>query len=116
MPTLALITIVILAAFGLAAYAISAVVKISGSDLMANSSWMRLPSRWIDHHGLTQLAWHHGGGGSDNTAALMALTVIAHENRQRTGIARVTYDRICNLTGLSRAKLANGLDILRTSE
>jgi len=30
MPTLALITIVILAAFGLAAYAISAVVKISG--------------------------------------------------------------------------------------
>ncbi len=80
---------------------------------MANSSWMRLPSRWIDHHGLTQLSWHHGGGGSDNTAALMALTVIAHEIDSETGIARVTYDRICNLTGLSRAKLANGLNILR---
>jgi hypothetical protein len=30
MPTLALIAVVILAAFGLAAYAISAVVKVSG--------------------------------------------------------------------------------------
>jgi hypothetical protein len=32
MPTIALISLVILAAFGLAAYAISAVVKISGKN------------------------------------------------------------------------------------
>jgi hypothetical protein len=80
---------------------------------MANSTWMRLPSRWIDDHGLTQLSWSHAGGGSDNTAALMALTVIAHEIESETGVARITYDRICDLTGLSRAKLANGLNILK---
>lgn len=80
---------------------------------MANSPWMRLPSAWINTHGLTRLSWSHGGGGSDNTAALMALTVIAHEVDGETGIARVTYDQICNLTGLSRAKLSNGLDILK---
>lgn len=80
---------------------------------MANRPWMRLPSGWINHAGLRQLSWRHGGGGSDNTAALMTLTVIAHEVEDETGVARVTYDRICNLTGLSRAKLANGLNILK---
>ena len=80
---------------------------------MANSTWMRLPSRWIDDHGLTQLSWSHAGGGSDNTAALMALTVIAHKIESETGVARITYDRICDLTGLSRAKLANGLNIIK---
>jgi hypothetical protein len=80
---------------------------------MANSPWMRLPSAWINNRGLTRLSWRHGGAGSDNTAALMALTVIAHEVDGESGIARVTYDQICNLTGLSRAKLSNGLDVLK---
>lgn len=80
---------------------------------MASSAWMRLPSRWIDEAGLTRLTWSHAGGGSDNTAALMALTVIAHEIDGDTGIARITYDKFCGLTGLSRAKLANGLNILK---
>jgi hypothetical protein len=74
---------------------------------------MPLPSAWINNHGLRQLSWSHGGAGSDNTAALMALTVIAHEVDGKSGIARVTYDQICNLTGLSRAKLSKGLDILK---
>jgi len=43
----------------------------------------------------------------------MALTVIAHEMDFDTGTARVTYDRICDLTELSRAKLSNGLTILK---
>ena len=80
---------------------------------MTNSPWMRLPSAWMNNHGLRRLSWSHGGAGSDNAAALMALTVIAHEVDGESGIARVTYDQICNVTGLSRAKLANGLDILK---
>ena len=80
---------------------------------MANNPWMRLPSAWIDNGDLRKLTWSHGGAGSDNTAALMALTVIAHAADSETGVAQVTYDRICELTGLSRAKLSNGLEVLR---
>jgi hypothetical protein len=45
-------------------------------------------------------------------AALMALTVIAHRADQETGTVRITYDELCDVTGLSRAKLSNGLDAL----
>jgi hypothetical protein len=83
---------------------------------MANSPWMRLPSGWIGRGGLAKLSWHYEGKGSNNTAALMALTAIAHAADERTGIARVTYDRLCDVTGLSRAKLSNGLNVLKKSE
>jgi hypothetical protein len=39
--------------------------------------------------------------------------VIAHAADQDTGIARITYDHICDVAGLSRAKLSNGLDVLK---
>lgn len=81
---------------------------------MALSPWVRLPSKWIDDGGLAKLSWKSGGKGADNTAALMALTVIAHAADQESGVARLTYDEICGSTGLSRAKLSNGLDVLRT--
>jgi hypothetical protein len=80
---------------------------------MANNAWMRLPSGWIERRGLTQFSWKHRGEGADNTAALMTLTAIAHAADEDTGIARVTYDRLCELTDLSRAKLSNGLDLLK---
>jgi hypothetical protein len=83
---------------------------------MAMRDWVRLPSTWIERGGLRSLSWKHGGAGSDSIAALMALTVIAHAADSDTGVARITYDSICNLTGLSRAKLANGLEILRHIE
>jgi hypothetical protein len=41
------------------------------------------------------------------------VTVIAHAADQDTGIARITYDHICDVAGLSRAKLSNGLDVLK---
>jgi hypothetical protein len=75
--------------------------------------WVRLPSEWIDNHGLAQLSWKSGGEGADNTAALMVLTTIAHAADQERGEARLTYDDICAVTGLSRAKIANGLAILK---
>jgi hypothetical protein len=75
--------------------------------------WVRLPSAWIDKRELVQLSWKHGGAGADNIAALMILTAIAHAADQESGAARRTYDDLCDATGLSRAKVANGLEILR---
>lgn len=79
---------------------------------MKIGEFVRIPSGWINDYGLTALTWQHGGGGADSIAALMALTVIAHAADEDSGVARVTYDQICDLTGLSRAKLSNGLDVL----
>lgn len=80
---------------------------------VAISPWVRLPSAWINAGGLSGFSWRSGGEGADNIAALMALTVIAHTANQDSGVARLTYDEICGMTGLSRAKLSNGLDVLR---
>jgi hypothetical protein len=80
---------------------------------MPTNEWVRLPSSWIDKRGLSRFSWRYGGAGSDNTAALMVLTVIAHNADAETGVAQATYDRICNDTGLSRAKVSNGLDVLQ---
>jgi DNA-binding transcriptional ArsR family regulator len=79
---------------------------------MALPDWVRLPSAWIEDHGLKQLRWGGDGKGSDNTAALMALAVIAHHANEKSGAARLTYDVLCTATGLSRSKLSNGLDVL----
>lgn len=81
---------------------------------MALPDWVRLPSAWIEANGLQQLRWGGEGKGSDNTAALMALAVIAHHANGESGIARLTYDALCGATGLSRAKLSNGLDVLES--
>jgi hypothetical protein len=80
---------------------------------MANSAWMRLPSGWIERGGLSQFSWQHRGEGADNTAALMALTAIAHNVDPDSGVSRITYDRLCEITDLSRAKLSNGLSLLK---
>ena len=77
---------------------------------MALQKWVRLPSGWIDGRGLRQLNWKDGG--SDNVSALMALIAIAHRADQQTGLARLTYEDICDATEMSRAKLSRGLEIL----
>lgn len=77
-----------------------------------NSGWVPLPSDWINEGNLKELRWRNGGEGSDNIAALMALTAIAHVADRETGIARATYDEICLATDLSRAKLSGGLSRL----
>jgi len=46
----------------------------------------------------------------------MALTVIAHAADPDTGLARVTYDHFCEATGLSRAKVSSGLNVLEEIE
>lgn len=73
--------------------------------------WIKLPSGWIEGRGLREFRWS-GGNGSDCQAALMALLVIANHADPETAIARLTYDELCAMTTLSRAKLSCGLDVL----
>jgi DNA-binding transcriptional ArsR family regulator len=73
--------------------------------------WVRLPSRWIEEHGLHEFRWVRGKG-ADNVAALMALTAISHQVDDESGVARLTYDSLSEITSLSRAKLSAGLGVL----
>jgi hypothetical protein len=79
---------------------------------MRMRDWVRLPSRWIEDGGLQDLQWTKSeASGSDNAAALMVLAPIAHV-ADDNGVATCTYDRLTLATGLSRAKVANGLSVL----
>ncbi len=79
---------------------------------MAMREWVRLPSRWIEDGGLRQLQWtKSASSGSDNLAALMVLSPIAH-NADEVGLAKCTYDQLSLATGLSRSKVSNGLSVL----
>lgn len=75
--------------------------------------WVKLPSQWIEAGGLRDFGWARGQG-ANNLAALMALTVISHHIDLGTGVARLSYDMLCEKTSLSRAKISAGLDILAT--
>lgn len=75
-------------------------------------AWVRLPSTWISERGLVSFKWANGGGGADQIAGLMVLTVIAHNADQVTGRTRITYDDFCAHTELSRAKVSRGLTVL----
>jgi hypothetical protein len=74
--------------------------------------WVKLPSVWIEESRLRMLRWEGDGKGSNDAAALMVLAVIAHNAEQETGFAKLTYEQICQAVGLSRAKVAAGLDVL----
>jgi hypothetical protein len=73
--------------------------------------FVRLPNRWIEEGGLKALHWD-AGEGADAIAGLMALAVIAHHADPETGDARLTYDEISGVAGVSRAKLSGGLKAL----
>lgn len=73
--------------------------------------WTKLPTGWIEGGGLREYRWA-GGNGSDFQAALMALTVIANHSDPDTAIAHLTYDDLCAMASLSRAKLSRGLSVL----
>jgi DNA-binding transcriptional ArsR family regulator len=78
---------------------------------MPLQQWVRLPTGWIQSHGLQQFRWA-GAERSDNTAALMLLIPLAHRADHQSGIARLTYDQLGVATGLSRAKISGGLSVL----
>lgn len=72
--------------------------------------WVRLPTNWIRLDGLKDFTW--GENGSSNAASLMVLIAIAQRSDQLTGKSRIPYDLLTAATGLSRTKVADGLDIL----
>ena len=78
---------------------------------MALREWVRLPTDWIQEKGLRGLRWAKGDG-SDQAAALMVLMPIAHHADDPTGAAKLTYDQLEICTGLSRTKIAAGLNVL----
>ena len=67
----------------------------------------KLPTRWIEQGGLKEFRW--AAAGSDHCSALMVLMAIAHHIDLEAGIAHITYDRLADVTSLSRAKVAAGL-------
>lgn len=73
--------------------------------------WVSLPTSWIEEGGLEEFTWG-SEGGSDNTAALMVLMVVAHHAERETGVARVTYDEMADRTSLSRTKISAALNLL----
>lgn len=72
--------------------------------------WVRLPTQWIERKRLVEFTWIKGQGGKQ-IAALISLIAIAHRTDDE-GIARMTYDEIEHVTGMSRATVAAGLDVL----
>ncbi|MDF3351944.1 hypothetical protein HKX17_17745 [Sulfitobacter sp. KE34] len=74
-------------------------------------SWVKLPTGWIDTGGLKSFRWKRGEG-SANVAGLMLLAVIAHHADDEHGVVQITYDSFQAATGLSRAKISDGLSAL----
>lgn len=79
--------------------------------MRTHSAWSKLPSHWIQDKYLRHFVWI-GPNRSNNIAALMCLSVIAHNTDTLTGIARLTYDDFNAITSLSRTKISHGLKVL----
>jgi hypothetical protein len=76
-----------------------------------------LPTEWItgpDKHGLSSFKWQ-SREGARNVAALMLLIVMSHHADRHTGRMSITYDEFQAASGLSRGKIAAGLDKLEAS-
>lgn len=83
--------------------------------MMALPEWVKLPTAWIENGRLAEFRWQRGLG-SNNTSALMVLAVVAHHMRPEDGVARLTYDELCEKTSLSRAKVSDGLAALEEKQ
>lgn len=80
---------------------------------MAMRDWVRLPSRWIEDGGLSEIEWAAAKpSGSDYIAGLMVLAPLAH-HADENGVAKCTYDQLVLATGLSRSKVSAGLSVLK---
>lgn len=83
--------------------------------------WVKMPSKWLclgDQQPLTKMRWQ-GDKKSDYVAALMLyIAMLHHVNDEATrelpdiGCCKLTYDALTDLTNLSRAKVAAGLNVL----
>lgn len=82
---------------------------------MRMKDWVRFPTGWIQDGGLKEFRWM-GKEGSAGIAALVVLAVIAHHADPDTGTSLLTYDQLGRCSGLSRAKISEGLRVLEAKE
>jgi len=77
------------------------------------NDWVRMPIKWIrgkDTSILKDFSWN-GYDKSNNIAALMIYIVIIQQARN-SGKAKISYNSLCDITSLSRAKVASGIEVL----
>ncbi|WP_298971771.1 hypothetical protein [uncultured Roseobacter sp.] len=78
-------------------------------------AWTKLPTGWIQHEqGLKTYKWSTKGN-TDNAgqiAALMLLVALAHHTNKETGLARLSYDAMLHILGISRPLVSRGLNEL----
>lgn len=84
--------------------------------------WVKMPSDWLrlkSDPPLASLRWN-GVRKADQIAALMTYVVLVHHANndptsefQELGYSRLTYDRLSEITGLSRAKISGGIEVLK---
>lgn len=77
--------------------------------------WSKLPTWWIETERdiLPEFKWKSGGIGSNETAALMCYILLVHRTSGQDIDVRITYFDFMDTLSLSKAKVAEGLKILR---
>lgn len=83
-------------------------------------AWAKFPTKWIrpPENGLRSIVWRKHKG--DSIAALLVLISLAvkrnrdkmERSEENTAIVKATYDKIQDLVGISRSKIAKGLALL----
>ncbi len=77
--------------------------------------WAKMPSFWIrdkDNFPFPGMKWS-GSKKSDQIAALMVYIILVHHAEQATGLCSLTYTKLSDISGLSRAKISGGINILK---
>lgn len=78
-------------------------------------AWTKLPTGWIQHEqGLKSFKWSakEDVDNAGQVAALMLLIALAHHTNKETGLARLSYDAMSDILGISRALVSRGLNEL----
>lgn len=70
--------------------------------------WVRMPNGWVEEGRLKELRWAQGEGAA-STAALLTWIVLSHHSEPDHGYVQITYDALCQATGLSRPLLSAAL-------
>lgn len=82
--------------------------------------WVRMPSAWLtdSESPLRKMRWS-GSGKADQIAALMLYIVLVHHACDiptsvfpKSGVCKLSYTQLSDITSLSRAKIAGGLKLL----
>lgn len=76
--------------------------------------WVRVPTFWLRNKEtplLRSFSWSNGDGG-DHIAALMLYIALNQQTPNKEIKVRLTYEQLCLITSLSRAKVSAGIQFL----